>query len=454
MFNFKAFGLKSNKKLFKTLANKVNGPTTDALLSLLKMFFEIRELKKRNKRGQRLNTNSFFDNKEMTLFFICRGFLRNQNSGVTNWIGSIAKGLNQDPRYRVIILCESTFFGFDYRAETDFEIIGLSAIKFLRRERFGYDLAWNRACLDFIESKEIDQENAYFIGPLAGIEMFFSSKLNKATPILLLMTPRGLDRNTQDLNQKQSKVLKREKLYKEYESSMCFDSRTILISDSQKLLEDLDSYFERTVSRSAYVVPIGHINDFCTNLAHTNQVLYFGPLRWRKGSDLLPSIVRQFSLRFPEWRFVVATSGGELPEIHRELRLLGSIENFKLVENPNETVKHELMRTSDILLLPSRYESFGMVASEALMHGMKIVCAEVGGVPEVVKSESEFVVEFSATAFLNSIESLINKNQFSELEKITRSTEARERFSPSRMINEFDSIIQRAQDSKSKPDGL
>jgi len=71
-----------------------------------------------------------------------------------------------------------------------------------------------------------------------------------------------------------------------------------------------------------------------------------------------------------------------------------------------------------------------------------------------VKSESEFVVEFSATAFLNSIESLINKNQFSELEKITRSTEARERFSPSRMINEFDSIIQRAQDSKSKPDGL
>ena len=132
------------------------------------------------------------------------------------------------------------------------------------------------------------------------------------------------------------------------------------------------------------------------------------------------------------------------------INFLNSIENFRLIENPNEVVKHELMRTSDILLLPSRYESFGMVAAEALMHGMKIVCAEVGGIPEVVKSESDFTVEFSAAAFLNSLEKLIEKNQFSELEKTIRSKEARERFSPSRMINEFDYIIQRAQDSKSK----
>jgi glycosyltransferase involved in cell wall biosynthesis len=39
---------------------------------------------------------------------------------------------------------------------------------------------------------------------------------------------------------------------------------------------------------------------------------------------------------------------------------------------------------ADVLVLPSRAESYGMVIAEALAHGLPVVAAEVGGVPEAL----------------------------------------------------------------------
>jgi glycosyltransferase involved in cell wall biosynthesis len=41
-------------------------------------------------------------------------------------------------------------------------------------------------------------------------------------------------------------------------------------------------------------------------------------------------------------------------------------------------------RAADVLVLPSRGETYGMVVTEALAHGLPVVAAEVGGVPEAL----------------------------------------------------------------------
>ncbi|RJP73140.1 MAG: N-acetyl-alpha-D-glucosaminyl L-malate synthase BshA [Candidatus Zixiibacteriota bacterium] len=44
----------------------------------------------------------------------------------------------------------------------------------------------------------------------------------------------------------------------------------------------------------------------------------------------------------------------------------------------------EILRLTDILLLPSQTESFGLTALEAMAAGVPVICSRVGGLPEVV----------------------------------------------------------------------
>ncbi len=96
---------------------------------------------------------------------------------------------------------------------------------------------------------------------------------------------------------------------------------------------------------------------------------YLGRLETEKGADLLSEIAS----RVPEADFAVAGAGSLPIDPQPNLRLVGRV------------VAAEFLQRVDCLLVPSRVESFGLSALEALSMGVPVVHTGAGGLAEVTR---------------------------------------------------------------------
>lgn len=78
---------------------------------------------------------------------------------------------------------------------------------------------------------------------------------------------------------------------------------------------------------------------------------------------------------------------GDGPEKERAMRHCRShnIEDAVLFLGKSNQID-EILCFSDLFLLPSEQESFGLAALEAMVHRVPVVCSDVGGLPEVIEN--------------------------------------------------------------------
>lgn len=107
------------------------------------------------------------------------------------------------------------------------------------------------------------------------------------------------------------------------------------------------------------------------------RILFVGRFDPQKGVDLFCSALRRMG---PEVHAILA--GGSV--------VSGAPGGLVLPENASSIgwVNHEqlevLLRTADVLVMPSRWEGFGLIATEAMRAGLAVVASRLGGLPEVV----------------------------------------------------------------------
>jgi glycosyltransferase involved in cell wall biosynthesis len=118
-------------------------------------------------------------------------------------------------------------------------------------------------------------------------------------------------------------------------------------------------------------------------------LLYFGRMDWfQKGLDVLLRAFAMLVRDRPGLELRMAGRGRDLDRVGREARELGIRDNITLLGGVGEPERMRLFAGATALLMPSRFEGFGMVAAEAMAAGVPVLAAAAGSLPEVVDAPS------------------------------------------------------------------
>lgn len=91
-------------------------------------------------------------------------------------------------------------------------------------------------------------------------------------------------------------------------------------------------------------------------------------------------------------KLLLVGDGPDRSECERLSRELNLTDSVKFLGKQDGLV--EILSSSDVFLIPSQSESFGLAALEAMSCGVPVVSSSVGGLPELVKhNESGFIAE-------------------------------------------------------------
>lgn len=93
-----------------------------------------------------------------------------------------------------------------------------------------------------------------------------------------------------------------------------------------------------------------------------------------KGSDMFYHLAK----KFPKYKFLGVEGG-----YWKDLQIASDLPNVKLIKQ-TDNMKDDVYAKSKIVIMPSSYESFGMVAAEAMACGVPVVVSDTPGLIENV----------------------------------------------------------------------
>ena len=137
-------------------------------------------------------------------------------------------------------------------------------------------------------------------------------------------------------------------------------------------------------------------------------ILAVGRMSAQKGMDLLVESVPQVLGYFPSAKFVIAGEGPEKDAVVNRANELGVSHAVRFVGSLSRGEYSQLMRSVDVLALPSRNEPFGIVALEAWAAGKPVVATLAGGPREYIWHDvNGFLVDTNPGGLAHGIGSLL-----------------------------------------------
>ncbi|UGS37558.1 glycosyltransferase family 4 protein [Capillimicrobium parvum] len=135
--------------------------------------------------------------------------------------------------------------------------------------------------------------------------------------------------------------------------------------------------------------PVGDLEALRARFAAPDErlLLLVGRLVYEKGFqfalEALPAVIAKVG----DLRFVVAGSGTHEAQLRKQATELGLDAHGTFAGWIGDDLLHSLYRISDLCVVPSLYEPFGLVALEAMASGCPCIVANTGGLAEVAPSD-------------------------------------------------------------------
>lgn len=130
--------------------------------------------------------------------------------------------------------------------------------------------------------------------------------------------------------------------------------------------------------------------------------------------DAFKIIVNQY----PDWKLLIGGKGKDtnrLKNITKELGLEDKVVFTGALTK--EQVKNYLKKAS-MFVLPSDYETFGIVIIEAMAMGLPVVATACGGPEDIITKETGILVELNTNSLANGIIEIISKYEYYDKEAI------------------------------------
>ncbi|MCK9186700.1 glycosyltransferase family 4 protein [Candidatus Gracilibacteria bacterium] len=169
-------------------------------------------------------------------------------------------------------------------------------------------------------------------------------------------------------------------------------------------------------------------------------IISVAELHERKGLKYLIKAMSTIKEKYPNIKLVIVGEGPDRKNLENLIEDLKLENHIILLGRRKEIPK--LLKSSNIFVLPSRREAFGLVNLEAMITPLPVIASKVGGIPEIIKDgETGILVEpENEKELAQALEALISDPKLREKMAEKGFLRVKENFSAQKMAEKYEKL--------------
>ncbi|MGV9002784.1 glycosyltransferase family 4 protein [Flavobacterium sp.] len=205
------------------------------------------------------------------------------------------------------------------------------------------------------------------------------AKEKSGKPLIVHVHATEFDRSGTQLNQEIYEIEKK--------GMMAADAVIAVSTLTKKILVDKYEIPAQkiTVVHNGIIPNANNLKHIYHHLQKDKIVVFLGRITFQKGPDYFVEAAHKVLDKFPEVQFVMAGSGDMLAQMITRVAALKMGSQFHFTGFLSEKERDHLFSISDVYVLPSVSEPFGLSVLEAIQSGVPVIISKQSGVSEVIK---------------------------------------------------------------------